>query len=207
MAVQCYGASRPKDGSTANEDAFWIQRPGGTAAVVCDGAANAQRCAARVVDLFTRHLASGALEVQRFPAWASWLKTIDASLAGGSQTTFVGVALADDHVYGASCGDSRAYLVSETGTSILTDGATPRLGSGDASPQPIHVRLAARDVLVLMTDGAWTPLSASAIERCVRGHALKHPSDLPSALIDLAGARGRPDDMTVVILTRRPASP
>ena len=58
-----------------------------------------------------------------------------------------------------------------------------------------------------MTDGAWTPLSASAIERCVRGHALKHPSDLPSALIDLAGAAGgRTDDMTVVVLTRRPAS-
>jgi len=54
-----------------------------------------------------------------------------------------------------------------------------------------------------MSDGAWTPLSMAAIQRCVAGHAMKHPSDLPPALLDLAGARGRADDMTVVTLTPR----
>ena len=205
MAVQCYGATRTQDGDAANEDAFWVQRPGGTAAVVCDGAGHAQQCAAKVVELFSRHLASGALDVRRFPAWSSWLTTVDASLVGGPQTTFIGVALVDDQIFGACAGDSRAYLVAEEGTRILTELSSLRLGSGEVAPQPIHVPLGPHDVLVLMTDGAWKPLSSSAIERCVRGHATKHFADLPPALLDLAGARGRPDDMTVVTMTRRPA--
>jgi serine/threonine protein phosphatase PrpC len=205
MAVQCYGATRPQDDGSGNEDAFWIQRPAGAAAVVCDGAGHAQRCAAKVAELFSRHHASGALDVQRFPAWSSWLTTVDASLIGGPQTTFVGVALVDDQIYGACVGDSRAYLVGEDGTRILTDLSPLRLGTGEVVPQPIHVVMGPHDVLVLMTDGAWKPLSSAAIERCVRGHATKHFADLPSALLDLAGARGRLDDMTVVTMTRRAA--
>ena len=205
MAVQCYGATRPQDDGSANEDAFWIQRPVGTAAVICDGAGHAQQCAAKVADLFSRHHASGAFDVKRFPAWSSWLTTLDASLIGGPQTTFVGVALVDDQVFGACAGDSRAYLVGEEGTRILTEPSSLRLGSGEVTPQPIHVPLGPHDVLVLMTDGAWKPLASSAIERCVRSHVTRHFSDLPSALLDLAGARGRLDDMTVVTMTRRAA--
>jgi len=76
--------------------------------------------------------------VARFPAWRSWLTAMDAALLGGPQTTFVGMAVREGHVYGACAGNSRAY-----------------------------------------------------------------PSDLPPALLDAAGARGRGDDMTVVTLTAR----
>ncbi len=201
MSVQCYGASRMQDGGTRNEDAFWIRRPEGDAAVVCDGAGNAQRCASSVVNHFSRHLASGALEADRFPAWRSWLKTMDATLLGGPQTTFVGVVLRAGQLYGACAGNSRAYLIGEAGVRILTEESSPRLGSGRVEPTAIHVRLAPRDVVVLMSDGAWTPLSMAAIQRGVASAATKHPSDLPSTLLDLAGARGRGEDMTVVTLT------
>lgn len=202
MRVHCYGASRPQDGRQQNEDAFWISRSSGAVAAVCDGAGHAQTCAASVLRLFARHVETGTLQVDRFPAWSSWLKTMDASLLGGPQTTFVGVALVDDGLFGASAGDSRAYLVGEDGVRILTD-TGPRLGSGRAEPTPIHVRLAPRDVVLLMSDGAWTPLSIPMVQRCVAANAMTHPSDLPSSLIDLASAHGRADDMTVVSLVRR----
>jgi serine/threonine protein phosphatase PrpC len=203
VAVESYGASRTQDGSRENQDAFWIWRPSGSAAVVCDGAGRAQNCAASVVTLFGRQLESGALAVDRFLAWSSWLKTIDASLLGGPQTTFVGAAMVDDRLLGACAGDSRVYLVNESGVHILNETSSPRLGSGQAEPSPIHVRLAPRDVVLLMSDGAWTPLSFPVIHRTVVAHTMKHASEMPSALLDLAGARGRADDMTVVSMHRR----
>ena len=87
---------------------------------------------------------------------------MDAALLGGPQTTFVGVGVVEDQLFGAYAGDSRAYLVGEHGCQVLTEASSPRLGSGRVEPQPIHTRLAPRDVVVLMSDGAWTPLSLAA---------------------------------------------
>jgi serine/threonine protein phosphatase PrpC len=121
MRVECYGASRAKDGGAPNEDAYWISRHDGRVAAVCDGAGHAQTCGARTVRLFGEMVRSGTLDVERFPAWSSWLTSIDASLAGGAQTTFVGVAVLRDRIVGAWCGDSRAMLVNEHGCRILTE--------------------------------------------------------------------------------------
>jgi serine/threonine protein phosphatase PrpC len=200
MRVECYGASRMRDGGTSNEDAYWMSRQDGRIAVLCDGAGHAQLCAARTVRMFSEVAQSGTLEIDRFPAWARWLKSMDASMAGGAQTTFVGVAAMDGRVVGACSGDSRAYLINEHGCRLLTDEAGRRLGSGDAEPRPIHDRLAARDVILLMSDGAWTPLQPPVIQRAVMGLTTRHLSDVPPALLDLAGAKGRIDDMTVVAM-------
>jgi len=200
MRVECYAASRAKDGAVANEDAYWISRQDGRVAALCDGAGNAQQCGGRAVRLFSEVVQSGTLEIQRFPAWTRWLKSMDASMAGGAQATFVGVAALEDRLVGAWSGDSRAYLINEHGCRILTEDAGRRLGSGEAEPRPIHERLAHRDVILLMSDGAWTPLQPAAIQRTVMGLTTRHLSDVPPALLDLAGAKGRIDDMTVVAI-------
>lgn len=200
MRVECYGASRSRDGGTSNEDAYWISREDGRIAALCDGAGHAQLCGGRTVRTFGELVQSGTLEIDRFPAWARWLKSMDASMAGGAQTTFVGVAATGGRVVGACSGDSRAYLINEHGCRILTEGGGRRLGSGEAEPRPIHERLAARDIVLLMSDGAWTPLQPTAIQRVVMGLTMRHLSDVPPALLDLAGAKGRADDMTVVAM-------
>ena len=163
----------------------------------------AQRCASSVVTHFSRHLASGALDADRFPAWRSWLKTMDATLLGGAQTAFSCVVPRAGHLYGAYAGKSRGYLIGEAGVRTLTGESSPSLGSGRVEPSSIHVRLASRDVVVLTSDGAWTPLEKSAIQRCVVSAATKHPLDLTSTLLDLARARGRADDMALVAMTVR----
>jgi serine/threonine protein phosphatase PrpC len=200
MRVECYGASRPKDGGAPNEDAYWISRQDGRIAAICDGAGQAQLCGGRTVRLFGELVQTGTLELDRFPSWSRWLKSVDASMAGAAQTTFVGVAAVDGRLVGAYAGDSRAYLVNEHGCRILTEEPSRRLGSGEAEPHPIHERLAARDVVLLMSDGAWTPLQPAAIHRVVMGLTTRHLSDVPAALLDLAGSRGRADDMTVVAM-------
>jgi serine/threonine protein phosphatase PrpC len=200
MRVECYGASRMRDGASANEDAYWVSREDGRVAALCDGAGHAQLCGARTLRLFAEQVHSGTLDLDRFPAWTRWVKSIDASLAGGVQTTFVGVAAIDGRLVGACSGDSRAYLVNEHGCRILTETASRRLGSGNADPQPVHERLSARDVVLLMSDGAWTPLSPLIIHRVVMGLTTRHLSDVPPTLLDVAGAKGRADDMTIVAM-------
>jgi hypothetical protein len=91
----------------------------------------------------------------------------------------------------------------EHGCRLLTDRPSRRLGSGEAEPVPIHERLAARDVVLLMSDGASTPLAFPLIQRTVMAKAMQHFSDLPVAFIDLAGKQGRLDDMTVVAMRAR----
>ena len=203
MKVECYGSTRPRDGSTANEDAFWIWRPSSTVAALCDGAGHAQRCATRVLRAFSQQIDGGLLQVARFPAWSGWLRSTDAAMAGGPQSTFVGVAVADGRLLGAYAGDSRAYLVNEHGCRILTEAPARRLGSGAAEPQPIHEPLAPGDTVLLMSDGAWTPLAPAAIHRAVMAARLRAFVDLPVNLIDLAGKHGYADDMTVLALRLR----
>ncbi len=188
-----------KDGGR-NEDAFWIGRDDAAVVGLCDGAGHASQCAARVLQLFRAQVSSGALELASFPSWRSWLTATDASLSGGSQTTFVGIAVVGDRLVGAYAGDSRAFLVNEHGCRLLTTERTHRLGSGEAGPLPIHEPLQPHDVVLLLSDGAWGPLPVATLRDVVAAHTLKHLADLPPRLLELAARSGRPDDMTVVAM-------
>ena len=203
MKVECYAASRPQDGRTANEDAFLIIREGIPVAVVCDGAGAAEQVARRVVRLFELWVREGTLgQILDPKTWVSWVRNLDSALLGGSQSTFLAVAVAGDQLVGASAGDSQAYLLgAEGGFQYLTSGADKsRLGSGDVKPYTFSVTIQPRDIVLLMSDGAWTPLGPYLIEKAVRGAALHHFSEVPVAILDAASKTGRWDDMTVVAL-------
>jgi serine/threonine protein phosphatase PrpC len=110
----------------------------------------------------------------------------------------------DEHseAIGACVGDSRAYLINREGQCrIVTDGASKqRLGSGLTQPFIIRVTLGAGDILLLLSDGAWTPLNLYLLQRTVVGAAVKHLSEVPQAILDAAGRTGRADDMTALAL-------
>jgi serine/threonine protein phosphatase PrpC len=99
-------------------------------------------------------------------------------------------------------GDSQAYLLgADGGLQYLTASShKARLGSGEVKPYTFAVSLKSRDIVLLLTDGAWTPLSPYLIEKAVRGVLLKHFSEVPPAVLDAASRTGRWDDMTVVAL-------
>lgn len=206
--VECYGASLPQTGHKWNEDAFVIGRDPVPYAAVFDGTGIAEKSAQVAASYFKLQIKDQQEKVADPLAWAAWVKLMDSHLMGLAQSTFVGVAVTNETtgaVVGAYAGDSRAYVFGDKGTTLLTPSDSPRrLGSGRVNPGTFTVRLDSYDILVLMSDGAWTPLgSPYLMKQTIMGAVGKHFSDVPQAILDAAQRTGRWDDMTVVALRCR----
>jgi serine/threonine protein phosphatase PrpC len=206
--IECYGASRPQKGHSANEDAFLIERDPVPYAALFDGAGNAERAAHAVLRLIKLIIKDQSSKVADPAAWAKWVKLMDSHLMGSAQSTFVGVAVPDEvngSVVGAYAGDSRAYVIGEGSARLVTTESSPaRLGSGRVKAVTIRLTLRPRDVLLLMSDGAWTPLGGTyLLKKAVVKAAMDHFSAVPQAVLDVSARTGQYDDMTVVALRRR----
>lgn len=203
MRVECYGQSAPQDGRTRNEDAFVILRGPVLVAAVCDGAGNAEQAAKRSLRLFSQFARAAAPDqFLRAETWVRWIRQLDLALLGGVESTFIGVSVVENELVGAAAGDSRVYwLGAETEVRILNAGArSSRLGSGEVAPLTIRCVLKPRDIVLLMSDGAWSPLSPYLLQRAVRRVTGQHFSEVPGAVLQAAGRTGHWDDMTVVAL-------
>ncbi|HYN02996.1 MAG TPA: hypothetical protein VE359_11160, partial [Vicinamibacteria bacterium] len=184
MRVECFGQSRPQDGrqQTQNQDAFVIGRQPVPWIGLCDGAGNAQSVAKRALGLVETWMREAALvDFLSDETWRRWAKRLDSALLNGPETTFVAAAAIGDEVVGVAAGDSRAYLTPLEGpVRLLTESATKaRLGSGETVPAVFRATLAPRDVLLLVSDGAWTPLGTAGIDRAVRRVVAGVFADLP----------------------------
>jgi hypothetical protein len=83
----------------------------------------------------------------------------------------------------------------------LTDGASKfRLGSGKAEAFPIRHALIRGEMLLLLSDGAWTPLVLYPMKKVVHTAMARHFSEVPVAILEAAGKSGRADDMTALTL-------
>jgi len=201
--MEIYGNSRTQDGRTSNEDAFLIGRGAIPYAALCDGSGNAGQAAKRALKILGG-LASQASpeEFGVFPTWVNWTRLMDSALLGGSQSTLLAIAIMHDRVVGVCAGDSRLYHLPFGGEiQILTEEASKfRLGSGEVVPFPIHQRINRGDILLLMSDGAWTPLNLPKLRNLWSRSLSLHFSEFPAIILDEAGRSGRADDMTVVAL-------
>ncbi len=137
--------------------------------------------------------------------WAGWFRAIDAAMRGGSQTTLIALSVGEGRVLGAAARDSRVYLWNRQGElRILNEGAAKqRLGSGAAAPAPIRVPFERGETLLLMSDGAGSPLSLARLSSLVAKGALSPLAELPEAILREAGRAGRGDDVTVVVVRGR----
>jgi hypothetical protein len=201
--MEIYAASRLQDGKTSNEDAFLIGRGEIPWVALCDGSGNAQGVAKRALGTFQRLFAdASAEEVAQFRTWSNWAKLLDSALLGGPQSTLVAVAVLNNRIVGTCTGDSRLYLLPAAGDlQILTEEADKaRLGSGKVKPFPIHQSVRPGDVVLLLSDGAWTPLGLPKIQALRSKLVSHHFSEFPEAILQEAGIHGRADDMTVVAL-------
>jgi serine/threonine protein phosphatase PrpC len=206
MPFEMFAGTAAQEGRAVNQDAFGIRVGPPAVITLADGAGAADRCARAVVRQFDTLLSAAAPDdVRSFPAWSGWLKALDHGIDGGVQSTFVALALLDDRVVGCAAGDSRAYLWTRDGDlRLLTDGAAKfRLGSGRVEPFPIHAAWTRGDIVLLMSDGAWTPLSLDRLRDTVAQGALRPLAEMPDAVLAQAGRTGVADDMTVVVGRRR----
>ena len=207
--VECFGATRNQAGRLRNEDAFVIDRNPVPHAAVFDGAGNAGQAARRVASFFQNLIRDQPEKAGEAEAWAAWVRLMDSHLMGGAQSTFVGAAVPDPgaaRVVGGYAGNARAYVAGEEGIKLVTAESAPaRLGSGSVEGRTFSLDLRARDILLLMSDGAWVPFSsANRLRKAVTAAALRHFSEVPEAVLDAATPPdGPPDDMTVVALRIR----
>ncbi len=205
MRFESFGQTRPQEGRqhTENQDAYVIGRCPVPWAAVLDGAGNAQTVAKRAAALLEHWFRETSLaQLLREEAWIGMARRLDSALMGGPETTLVAVAAVGDQVVGVAAGDSRAYLVPlESSVRLVTgEAAKQRLGSGEVQPFAFRELLGPRDVLALLSDGAWGPLGLPGVDRAVRSSLSRHFSETPGALLDAASRRGRGDDMTAVAL-------
>lgn len=199
--MEIYASSRSQDGRTSNEDAFLIGRSPVDHAVLCDGSGAAGRVGNRALQVFGKLVGEVPPEgLQRFETWAHWTRLLDSALLGGPQSTFLAVACLGHRVVGVCAGDSRLYHLDQAGKPVIvTEAASKaRLGSGKVDPFPIHLRTHPGDVLLLMSDGAWTPLNLAALQRLWARSLGRHFTEFPSMILDESGKAGRADDMTVI---------
>jgi len=193
--------------ATANEDAFLVHAGPPFVVALADGAGHAEQAARQALRQLDGLIVGAAVhgEIATFPAWSRWLRALDAGMTGGAQSTLVALAVLERRILGAAVGDSRACLWSRDGElTVLTEGADPRrLGSGAVAPLPIHVPFGRGDTLLLLSDGAWSPLPLARLRGIVARCALGPLADLPEAILAEASRTGRPDDMTVVAVRRR----
>jgi len=201
MKIECYGLTRIQEGRKLNEDAFLIGHGTIPFAALCDGAGNAEQSAKKVLRLFQQLFNNATLGKVLTPEiWTGWLKVLDSSILGIAESTFIGVSVIGRQVIGAYVGDSRAYVIKNEGDCklISTVPSKFRLGSGKTEPVIINLTLEPNDILLLLTDGAWTPLNPYLLSRAVRSVEGEHFSEVPTAILDAAARTGRPDDMTAV---------
>ena len=201
--MEIYAATRTQEGKKSTEDAFHVDRGEPTFAALCDGSGNAQGVAKRALGIFQKLTQETPLDrIQEFRTWSNWAKLLDSALMGGPQSTFLAIGITGQKIVGCCVGDSRLYRIGLDGTILIISEAASkaRLGSGKTDPFPIHLPFNRGEILLLMTDGAWTPLSLSTLGRIWVSSSSRHFSEFPTALLEEAGKHGLADDMTSVAL-------
>jgi protein phosphatase len=127
-----------------------------------------------------------------------------ASVRRGMATTLVAALFARGRLWVANVGDSRAYLLRDGRSRLLTedhvaDGRlTQALGHGEPVPRlagPLHARRS--DVIALTSDGVHGFVRTSELADAVRSRPLERAARL---LAYLARRRGSGDDTSTVLL-------
>lgn len=215
MKAEVYAATKTQKGRTQNEDHFAIGRGVQPMVAVADGAGNAVRSAKRAIDMFIKLHAAAEIErpaeLIKQDTWKNWIRLLDTALLGGAQSTFcaftMGAYMANgqrvESATGVCAGDTRLYLLDSNGmlSHITSTAKKTRLGSGQAEPITFHVELRKGDLLIVATDGAYSPMSLDELRRITVSAKMKHLSEVPMAILERAGKYGGlADDATALVV-------
>jgi len=107
--------------------------------------------------------------------------------------------MSDDHRHSIQSLSQRAKLLGAPQAALPLG----LLGSLRKTFEHRHEPLARGDIVLLLTDGAWTPLTLDGLRASVASVALRSLAELPEAILRAASRRGVADDMTVVAARRR----
>ncbi len=174
----------------------------GTILCVADGAGG-RSGGAEAASLAIQQVKEGAQDCQTAEACAELLRKMDASIAkdtAAGETTCVLAVFTADEIFGASVGDSGAWLVSAKGPPLhLTRGQQrkPFLGSGAAWAVPFQVERRS-GTLLLATDGLLKYTSTERIVETIRSGAPETAGEKLVGLVRYASG-ALPDDVTIIL--------
>ncbi|WP_294548871.1 Stp1/IreP family PP2C-type Ser/Thr phosphatase [uncultured Pseudoflavonifractor sp.] len=222
-----------------NQDAYYLDVPGNLAlAVVCDGMGGAKAgnvASTLAVDTFVEALRSGSIDAQepddalaRAAEQANravFDRAVSDPACQGMGTTMVAVLLTDRSAHILNIGDSRCYLVTETGISRVTRDhsvvedlvqkgritpeearlhprknlITRALGAEERVRADLyHLDLAVGDCLLLCSDGLSNIVTdQELLYEIIHGG---EKEDCCRRLLDIAMSRGAPDNVTAVLI-------
>ena len=222
-----------------NQDAYYLDVPGNLAlAVVCDGMGGAKAgnvASTLAVDTFVEALRSGSIDAQepddalaRAAEQANravFDRAVSDPACQGMGTTMVAVLLTDRSAHILNIGDSRCYLVTETGISRVTRDhsvvedlvqkgritpeearlhprknlITRALGAEERVRADLyHLDLAVGDCLLLCSDGLSNIVTDQELLYGIIHGGEKE--DCCRRLLDIAMSRGAPDNVTAVLI-------
>ena len=170
---RAYVASIAEQTDSGQDRLAVVELPDAAVLIVADGAggtSGGSEAAQQAVDTLSRHARDPHGPTD--PAsWSQALAALDAELRDNpfaGETTGVVACCRDGEVFGASVGDSGAWLVSPDGIVDLTEHQCrkPLLGSGEAFPVQFgHVALTGR--LLVASDGPFKYAARNVIARVV----------------------------------------
>jgi serine/threonine protein phosphatase PrpC len=171
-----------------------------TIVAVADGAGGISG-GAEAAEMFMRLVRESAAGLQTPADCQELLSRIDSeidSAAKCGETTGVVLVISEKLIFGASVGDSAAWLFKEKQRDELTAGQQrkPCLGTGMTSPR-IFVRPHTPGTLIAASDGLWNYTNMGAIQQ----HALATPiSEVGEKLLELVRLRSGTfaDDVAIV---------
>ena len=222
-----------------NQDAYYLDVPGNLAlAVVCDGMGGAKAgnvASTLAVDTFVEALRSGSIDAQepddalaRAAEQANravFDRAVSDPACQGMGTTMVAVLLTDRSAHILNIGDSRCYLVTETGISRVTRDhsvvedlvqkgritpeearlhprknlITRALGAEERVRADLyHLDLAVGDCLLLCSDGLSNIVTdQELLYEIIHGG---EKEDCCRRLLDIAMSRGAPNNVTTILI-------
>jgi serine/threonine protein phosphatase PrpC len=135
----------------------------------------------------------------------SLLQSMDQSISKdkvAGETTCAVAVVSEAEVYGASVGDSGAWVINEGGFINLTEKQSrrPFIGSGSALPIPFEYKETGNESILLATDGL---LKYTSPERIAAACRDGEPAEAARRLIELVRypSGALPDDVTVILAT------
>jgi serine/threonine protein phosphatase PrpC len=177
-----------------------IYLPDGFCIAIADGAGGISG-GAEAADLVLQTVSSVIKSVSSDLGCASTLTSLDGIIYDdprAGETTGIIVVVKPDRLFGASVGDSAAWLFNGDSQQELTRGQKrkPFLGGGGVLPFTFSVE-APQGTLVVATDGLWKYTSIEAIQATVNENS---PDGLAHKLVDLVRLKSGdlPDDICVI---------
>jgi PPM family protein phosphatase len=148
---------------------------------------------------------SPAASVPLSSFWPKLLHLADQAVCAETQagyTTLIGLAIRDNVVVGASCGDSLVMTVCSGRTSDLTRAQhkNPPVGSGDGFFVPFEAELVPPWLVLVMSDGVWKYVGWDRLREMARRHRGQALVDELQQAARLSGSGKLQDDFTLIVI-------